>query len=140
MSQMFKALGDENRIQIIEMLQKGELCAASILEELNITQPTLSHHMKILCDTGIVECRKSGKWTYYRISGTGCGLIAKWLEKVIRGGASASKGTPRKSNPKKAKNTIIPRTAPEIVSRYTERAEQEEREQRRLRDIDIVIL
>ncbi len=43
-----KALGDENRVQIIKMLTGGELCACKILDAFNITQPTLSHHMKIL--------------------------------------------------------------------------------------------
>ena len=45
---MFKALDDENRIQILQMLRSGEKCACRILEEMKVTQPTLSHHMKIL--------------------------------------------------------------------------------------------
>ncbi|MCQ2408482.1 MAG: metalloregulator ArsR/SmtB family transcription factor [Oscillospiraceae bacterium] len=65
---LFKALGDENRIRIIELLQNGETCACKLLEELNITQPTLSHHMKILCDSEIVSSRKEGKWIHYKIS------------------------------------------------------------------------
>ena len=55
---MFKAFCDENRIQILELLQGGERCACSLLEEMQITQPTLSHHMKILCDSGVVIGRK----------------------------------------------------------------------------------
>ena len=65
---IFKALGDSTRLQIVEMLSDGELCACKILEQLNITQPTLSHHMKILCDCGLVKGRKEGKWTHYAIS------------------------------------------------------------------------
>ena len=65
---IFKAFCDENRIRILELLQGGEKCACKLLEELNITQPTLSHHMKILCDSGIVEGRKEGKWMHYSIS------------------------------------------------------------------------
>lgn len=68
---IFKAFCDENRIRIIQMLRSGEKCACKLLEEMNITQPTLSHHMKILCDSGIVEGRKEGKWMYYSISGAG---------------------------------------------------------------------
>ena len=64
---IFKALGDENRIRILKMLRSGEKCACKLLEELNISQPTLSHHMKILCDAGIVTGRKEGKWTHYAI-------------------------------------------------------------------------
>ena len=64
---MFKALGDENRIHILKLLYCGEKCACHLLEELNISQPTLSHHMKILCESGIVISRKEGKWMHYSI-------------------------------------------------------------------------
>ena len=66
-AKLFKALSDENRLAIIEMLLDGEQCGCSLLEELNITQPTLSHHMKILCDAGIVDSCKDGKWMHYSI-------------------------------------------------------------------------
>ena len=62
---IFKAFCDENRIKILQLLQGDEKCACKLLEELNITQPTLSHHMKILCDAGLVTSRKAGKWIYY---------------------------------------------------------------------------
>lgn len=68
---IFKAFCDENRIRILQLLQSGEKCACMLLEEMNITQPTLSHHMKILCDSGIVTGRKVGKWTHYSISPEG---------------------------------------------------------------------
>jgi len=64
----FKALADANRLMIVDMLSCGELCACKILEKFNITQPTLSHHMKILCDCGLVNGRKEGKWTYYSLN------------------------------------------------------------------------
>lgn len=64
---LFKALSDTNRLMIIDMLSCGELCACEILERFNITQPTLSHHMKTLCDCGLVQGRKTGKWTYYSL-------------------------------------------------------------------------
>ena len=57
---MFKALCDENRIKILKLLQSGEKCACVLLENLKITQPTLSHHLKILCDSEIVVGRKDG--------------------------------------------------------------------------------
>lgn len=68
---IFKAFCDENRIRILQLLSEGEKCACKLLEEMNITQPTLSHHMKILCDSGIVEGRKEGKWMHYSISKEG---------------------------------------------------------------------
>lgn len=68
---IFKAFCDENRIKIIKILATGEKCACKLLEELNVSQPTLSHHMKILCDSKIVNSRKEGKWTHYSISKKG---------------------------------------------------------------------
>lgn len=65
---VFKALGDINRIRILKMLRNGETCACKLLDALEISQPTLSHHMKILCDAGIVNGRKEGKWTHYSIN------------------------------------------------------------------------
>ena len=62
---LFKALSDPNRLMIMDMLSCGELCACVILEKFHITQPTLSHHMKILCDSKLVSARKEGKWIHY---------------------------------------------------------------------------
>ena len=64
---VFKALSDENRIRILKLLHNGEMCACKLLDALNISQPTLSHHMKILCDAGLVTGRKEGKWMHYSI-------------------------------------------------------------------------
>lgn len=77
---MFKAFCDENRVQILQLLRDGERCACSILEEMQITQPTLSHHMKILCDSGVVAGRKEGKWMHYSISDEGLEKVRKCLE------------------------------------------------------------
>lgn len=63
-----KALSDETRVKILEMISHNELCACNILEEFHITQPTLSYHMKILCDSGLVNSRKDGVWTKYSIN------------------------------------------------------------------------
>ena len=70
-ARVFKAFCDENRLMILEMLQTGEKCACMLLEKLKISQPTLSHHMKILVDSGMVLARKEGKWTYYSFSQDG---------------------------------------------------------------------
>ena len=68
---IFKAFCDENRLQILDMIKDGEICACELLEELKIVQSTLSHHMKILCDAEVVIGRKEGKWTYYSINKEG---------------------------------------------------------------------
>lgn len=79
---VFKAFCDENRIRILRMLTSGEKCACKLLEELNVTQPTLSHHMKILCDSGVVLGRKEGKWMYYSISEEGGRLAVEWIKEL----------------------------------------------------------
>ena len=63
----FRALGDDSRLQILTLLKEQELCAGELLKSLSIVQSTLSHHMKILVETGIVKCRKQGKWSYYSV-------------------------------------------------------------------------
>lgn len=68
---VFKAFCDENRLQILELLRTGEKCACKLLDDLHITQSTLSHHMKILCDADIVQGRKDGKWVHYSINPEG---------------------------------------------------------------------
>ncbi len=76
---IFKAFCDENRIKILQLLLDGEKCACRLLEEMNITQPTLSHHMKILCDSGIVKARKEGKWIHYSLSDEGIENAQRYL-------------------------------------------------------------
>ena len=88
MALIFKSFCDENRIRILKMLRSGEKCACKMLDELNVTQPTLSHHMKILCDSGIVLGRKEGKWMYYSISAEGAKVAADCIKEL----ASAPKG------------------------------------------------
>ena len=74
-----KAMSDANRLKIIEMLTSGEKCGCELLEELQVTQPTLSHHMKVLSDCGLVSSRKDGKWQHYSIN---CERFAKYKEYI----------------------------------------------------------
>ena len=78
-ARVFKAFCDENRLQILELLRGGEKCACRLLEEMSISQPTLSHHMKILCDSGIVVGRKEGKWMHYCLSPEGIRIAQDYL-------------------------------------------------------------
>lgn len=70
-AQIFKALCDSNRVSIVQLLKTGEKCACDISEELGLAQSKLSYHMKILCESGIVECWYVGKWTHYKINTVG---------------------------------------------------------------------
>ena len=82
-ARVFKAFCDENRLQILEMLRSGEKCACKLLDELQISQSTLSHHMKILCDSGIVQGRKKGKWVHYSLAPAGVTRAKVLLDKQL---------------------------------------------------------
>ena len=81
---VFKALADENRLEIIELLKNGEKCACKLLDALDIGQPTLSHHMHVLCEAGIVNARREGKWTYYALSKEKMTLLGELVEKYTK--------------------------------------------------------
>ena len=81
-ARIVKAFCDANRLTILGLLQSGEKCACKLLEELNIGQPTLSHHMKILCDAEIVVGRKEGKWTYYSFNPEGVKRANELLKQI----------------------------------------------------------
>lgn len=68
LAKIFKALSDKNRVKIVDLLSGGEKCACDLLEEFDFSQPTLSHHMKVLIEAGIVVARKSGKWQHYSLN------------------------------------------------------------------------
>ena len=70
-AKVFKAFCDERRQRILELLQSGEQCACKLIEGTGMAQSTLSYHMKILCESGIVRGREVGKWTHYRIDPEG---------------------------------------------------------------------
>jgi ArsR family transcriptional regulator len=77
---VFKAFCDETRLMILELLQSGEKCACVLLEKISVGQSTLSHHTKILVESGVVLARKEGKWTYFSISPTGMQYAVQLLQ------------------------------------------------------------
>lgn len=81
-ARIFKALCDPNRLTVLGLLRSGEKCACHLLEELEIGQPTLSHHMRILCDSGIVQSRKEGKWSYYSFNPSGVEYAKELLDTI----------------------------------------------------------
>ena len=66
--QIFKAVGDPHRLKIIQLLAEQELNAGELLQSIDIVQSTLSHHMKCLVESGIVNARRNGKWTCYTLN------------------------------------------------------------------------
>lgn len=81
-AKVFKAFCDERRQKILELLQQGEQCACKLIEGTGMPQSTLSYHMRILCDSGIVRGREVGKWTHYRIDPQGCETAMQLLKEI----------------------------------------------------------
>lgn len=82
-AKIIKALSDPNRLKIIDILSCGERCACDILEHFDFTQPTLSHHMKVLMECGIVECRKEGLWCHYSLNSANSNKLILFLMNLI---------------------------------------------------------
>ncbi|MDD4637066.1 MAG: metalloregulator ArsR/SmtB family transcription factor [Bacteroidales bacterium] len=78
-AKVFKAFCDEKRLAILELLRSGEKCACVLIDQMEIGQSSLSYHMKILCESGVVESRQEGKWTHYRLSECGSKYAAELL-------------------------------------------------------------
>ncbi len=81
-AEIFKVLSDSNRLQIIDMLSCGEMCVCKILEKFDITQPTLSHHLKVLADNGIVTSRKEANWIHYKLNDEKMKEITEFLQVI----------------------------------------------------------
>ncbi|MPM80996.1 hypothetical protein SDC9_128047 [bioreactor metagenome] len=82
-AKIFKALSDPSRLEIIDILSCGENCACDILETFEFTQPTLSHHMKVLIECGLVKVRKEGVWNYYSLDNTNSNKLVLFLMNLI---------------------------------------------------------
>jgi len=81
-ARVFKAFCDETRLAVLGLLRGGEQCACVLEKHVDVSQPTLSHHMKILVGSGVVSARKQGKWTYYAISAEGSARAAEMLTRI----------------------------------------------------------
>ena len=82
-AKIFKALSDSNRLQIIYILSLGEKCACRLLEHFKFTQPTLSHHMKVLMECGLVDSRKEGTWNYYSLNKDNANELLMFLNELM---------------------------------------------------------
>jgi len=94
----FKALGDPARIRIIEFLWRPEaeccsfedkVCACDMENVLGLSQPAVSHHMKILVQAGLVLSEKEGRWVYYRLNRQRFREVAQWLAQFGKHAAAA---------------------------------------------------
>ena len=82
-AKVFKAFCDPNRLMILNLLRTGEKCACILQSDLDIPQSTLSHHMKVLCDAGIVIGRKEGKWIHYSTHEENSRLAVQYLNQLL---------------------------------------------------------
>ncbi len=79
-ARIFKAMSDENRLKILELLHEREYNASELLEEMDFGQSTLSHHMRILLSAGVVQARKNGKWTFYSLHKAAYEEMISWMQ------------------------------------------------------------
>lgn len=77
-----KALSDPARLKIVRMLGEKQLCACKILEKFNMTQPTLSYHMKILAECGLISVEKDWKWSYYSLNRSSFAEIENFFKQI----------------------------------------------------------
>jgi ArsR family transcriptional regulator len=82
-TKLFKALADANRLKIIDILSCGERCACEILGHFEFTQPTLSHHMKVLAEVDLVHIRKEGVWSHYALNMDTYREIKEFLDDIF---------------------------------------------------------
>lgn len=102
-AKVFKAFSDERRLAVLELLQGGEQCANSITDLLGIPQSTLSYHMRMLCESGVVQGREEGKWTYYSINEEGAAGVMAMLKEMTAVKAGAKKPAKSSKAPKAPK-------------------------------------
>ncbi|MCK9575630.1 MAG: metalloregulator ArsR/SmtB family transcription factor [Clostridia bacterium] len=81
---LFKVLSDETRLKIVDLLKQRTLCACKILEKFNITQPTLSYHMNLLEDSGLVFKEKNGIWNNYTLNMKKLSELQNYFSKNIK--------------------------------------------------------
>ena len=91
-AKVFKALCDARRLRILELLRGGEKCACVLTDAMGMPQSSLSYHMKILCESGLVVGREEGKWTHYRISREGSARAVALLRDITAAEAPAGDG------------------------------------------------
>jgi ArsR family transcriptional regulator len=78
-----RALSDGTRLQVLEILADGERCVCELTDRLGISQPLLSHHLKVLRDEGLIAARREGRWMRYRLRPDGVRALTDSLQRVL---------------------------------------------------------
>ena len=113
-AEFYKALGDETRLMIVEMLSEQEMCVCEIIDRLGLSQPAVSHHLKILKHAGILRDTKEGKWIYYSLNAEAFNIVFSGEEETLL----ASYAQPLKLKLKQAQPSRI-RKDPDLCERLT---------------------
>lgn len=87
-TELLKALSDETRVRIVHILSCGELCACDIQEYFNLTQPTLSHHLALLVEAGLVTARREGKRAHYSLNGEAFDVLGEFVQTISAASAN----------------------------------------------------
>lgn len=95
---LFRALGEENRLRILEMLREGRLCVSDITGRLGITQSSVSHHLRVLREAGLVECHRRGLWIDYSLATDGSNPYAEPLLEKLAEWSKGKTGGRRRRN------------------------------------------
>lgn len=82
---MFKALGDSTRLEIFRLVaaQRAPICACDVVDRFDVSQPTISHHMKVLRDAGLITVSRRGVWAYYAVDARGLALLRDSLDAFV---------------------------------------------------------
>lgn len=100
-AERLKALAEPNRLKILEMLTSEELCVCEIIDRLHLSQPAVSHHLKILRQANVIDDRKEGKWVFYSLNLEEYLGILKDLHGKLENKPVKEKRQPTVSNPEK---------------------------------------
>lgn len=91
LARVFRALGDRHRVRLLSLIaasERGEACVCDLTAPLGLAQPTVSHHMKLLADAGLVIRDQRGKWAYYRIAPETVAPLSDMLGVLLAGPAA----------------------------------------------------
>ena len=82
---VYRALGDPTRLEVFRLIaaQTGPLCVCDIVDRFDVSQPTISHHLKILRDAGLVTVSRRGVWAYYAVDPSGLALLRGALAEIV---------------------------------------------------------
>jgi len=86
-SEVFKALGDSTRLEIVRLLIGKEMCVCDIMDSFQVSQPTISHHLRTLKQAGLVRDKKEGKWIYYSLDSETFKVLERFFEPYITCGS-----------------------------------------------------